>query len=61
METRTRADDVFDRKSIERCRALLADEVNDLSDNEVDAIGRHAEALARVIVEMFLAQRAGVE
>ena len=36
METRTLADDVFDRKPIERCRALLADEANDLSDNEVD-------------------------
>jgi hypothetical protein len=33
----------------------------DLSDNEVDSIGRHAEALARVIVEMFFAQRAGAE
>ena len=61
MENRNLADDVFDRTSTERCRGLLADEADDLSDNEVDSIGRHAEALARVIVEMFLAQRAGAE
>lgn len=61
MENRTLADDAFDRTSIERCRGLLADEADDLSDNEVDSIARQAEALARVIVEMFLAQRAGAE
>jgi hypothetical protein len=61
MENRNLADDVFDRTAIERCRSLLADEADDLSDNDVDSIGRHAEALARVIVEMFLAQRAGAE
>ncbi len=59
MENRTLADE--DRTSIERCRRLLVDEADDLTDNEVDAIGRHAEALARVIVEVFLAQRAGAE
>ena len=61
MENRNLADDAFDRRSVERCRRLLADEADDLSDIEVDAIGRHAEALAHVIVEMFLAQRAGAE
>jgi len=59
MENRTLADE--DRMSIDRYRRLLVDEADDLTDNEVDAIGRHAEALARVIVEMFLAQRAGAE
>ena len=59
MENRNLADE--DRTSIERFRRLLADEPDDLSDNEVDAIGRHAEALARVIVEVLLAQRAGAE
>lgn len=59
MENRTLADE--DRMSIERCRRLLEDEADDLTDNEVDAIGRHAEAVARVIVEVFLAQRAGAE
>ena len=59
MENRNLADE--DRTSIERFRRLLADEADDLSNNEVDAIGRHAEALARVIVEVLLAQRAGAE
>jgi hypothetical protein len=61
MENRNPADDVLDRTSIERCRRLLAKEADDLADIEVDAIGRHAEALAHVIVEMFLTQRAGAE
>ena len=61
MEDRTLADDAFDRTSIERCRGLLADEADGLSDDDVDSIGRHAEALAHVIVEMFLTQRAGAE
>ena len=61
MENKTLADDAFDRASIERCRRLLANEADELSDIEVDAIGRHAEALAHVIVEMFLTQRAGAE
>ena len=61
MENRNLADDAVDRTSIERCRGLLADEADNMSDTEIDATGRHAEALARVIVEMFLAQRAGAE
>jgi hypothetical protein len=61
MENRNLADDAVDRASIERCRRLLGDEADNLSDNEVDSIGRHAEALARVIVEMILAQGAGAE
>lgn len=61
MENGSFADDAFDRTSIERYRGLLADEADDLSDQDVDSIGRHAETLAHVIVEMFLAQRAGAE
>jgi len=61
MENRSLADDALDRTTIERCRGLLADEADDLSDREVDAIGRHAEAVAHVIVEMFLTQRAEAE
>jgi hypothetical protein len=61
MENRNPAEDALDRTSIERYRGLLADEADDLSDNKVESIGRHAEALARVIVEMFLGQHAGAE
>ena len=40
--------------SIERCRELLGEEADGLSDLEVDQIRRHAEVMAHVIVEMFL-------
>ena len=39
--------------SIARCRELLGDEADGLSDHEVDLI-RHADAMAHIIVEMFL-------
>ena len=49
------AEDVAsDAISIARCRELLGDEAEDLSDAEVDLIRRHAAAMAHVIVEMFL-------
>ena len=38
-----------------RCRELLGDEALDLSDEDVDAIRRHADAMAHVLVEIFLA------
>jgi hypothetical protein len=47
--------------TIARCRELLGDEADGLSDDDVDHIRRHAEAMARVIVEMFLEQRAAQE
>ena len=40
--------------SIERCRHLLREEADGLSDLEVDQIRRHAEVMAHVIVEIFL-------
>jgi hypothetical protein len=40
--------------SIERCRDLLGQEADGLSDLEVDQIRRHAEVMAYVIVEIFL-------
>jgi hypothetical protein len=40
--------------SIARCRELLGDEADGLSDHEVDLIRQHADAMAHVIVEMFL-------
>ena len=40
--------------SIERCRALLGDEANGLSDEEVDLVRLRADALAHVIVQIFL-------
>ena len=44
-----------------RCRELLGDEADGLSDEEIDRVWRHADAVAHVIVEMFLNQRADQE
>ena len=58
----TRAEDtVPDPTVIGCCRELLGEEADGLSDDDVDRIRRHAEAMARVIVEMFLEQRAAQE
>ena len=54
MEHAHDADVGSDAISIARCRELLADEANGLSDHEVDLIRRHADAMAHIIVEMFL-------
>jgi hypothetical protein len=50
-----------DAITIERCRKLLGDEADGLSDHEIDHIRRHADAIAHVIVEMFLERRAAQE
>ena len=52
--------DVVDQASIARCRELLGDEAVGLSDEEVDRIRRHADAMARVLIELFLEKRATV-
>jgi len=58
----TRADDMMpDPTVIGRCRELLGEEADGLSDDDVDRVRRHAEAMARVIVEMFLDQSAAPE
>jgi hypothetical protein len=44
--------------SIARCREILGDEAADLSDAEVDQIRRRADAMAHVIIDVFLEQRA---
>lgn len=41
---------------LERARELLSDEAVGLSDDQVIAITRHADAMARVVVETYLAQ-----
>ena len=42
--------------ALTHCRALLGEEAVGLSDTEVDAIRRHANSLARVIVDLFVKQ-----
>lgn len=45
---------------IARCRELLGDEAVGLSDEDVDQIRQHADAMAHVLIDIFLARRATV-
>ena len=54
-------DAVSDPMSIARCREVLRREADGLTDTEVDQIRRHADAMAHVIVEVFLAQHRSQE
>jgi hypothetical protein len=53
-------DDIIDREaeseetSLARCRELLGDEATELSDVQLDSIRQHAQAMANVLVELFL-------
>lgn len=53
-------DDIIDREaeseetSLARCRELLGDEAADVSDDQLDAIRQHSQAMANVLVELFL-------
>lgn len=49
-------DPSLDGAAISRCRELLGDEANALSDKDVDQVRRHADAVARLIVEVFQKQ-----
>jgi hypothetical protein len=53
--------EIHEPMSIVRCREILGHEADGLSDFEVDQIRRHADAMANVIVEIFLEQRAPQE
>lgn len=50
----TSVDVALDSISIMRCRELLGDEAEALSDQEVDLMLRHADAMAHILVEFFL-------
>lgn len=53
-------DDIIDceveseETSLARCRELLGDEAAEMPDEQLDAIRQHAEAMAIVLVELFL-------
>jgi hypothetical protein len=40
--------------SIARCRELLGDEADTLTDQDIELIRRHAETMAQVVVELFV-------
>ena len=43
-----------ERNSLAQCREFLDDEAAELSDEQVDAIRQHAQAMAHVLIEIFL-------
>ena len=50
-----------DRVTIARCREILRDEADELSDADVELIGKQAELIAHAMVEMFLEQQVAHE
>ena len=52
MDVPERADITPEPIAIARCRELLGDEANALSDDEVRDIARHAEAMAHVLIAL---------
>ena len=57
MDFVDRGDDPSEPISIPRCRELLGDEADTLTDQDVELIRRHAETMAQVVLEMFVESR----
>lgn len=57
MDVPERAEITTEPISIARCRELLGDEADGMTDDEVRDVARHAEAMARVLIA--LAQQDG--
>ena len=56
MDDLVERDDSRDLLPIQRCRELLGDEAVGLTENELDAIRRHAHAMAHTLIDVFLHQ-----
>jgi hypothetical protein len=54
MEHPNSVDVTPDLISIVRCRELMGDEAEELPDQDVDLIRRHADAMAHALIEIFL-------
>ena len=54
MDVIDRADQEPEPISVARCRELLGDDADTMSDDEVLAVARHAESLAHVVIELAL-------
>ena len=50
MDVSERVDAAPEPISIQRCRQLLGDEADALSDDDVREIVRHADAMARILI-----------
>ena len=54
MDVLDRAEQEPESISVARCRELLGDDADTISDEEVLAVARHAESLANVVIELAL-------
>jgi hypothetical protein len=54
MDGLDRAEQEPESISVARCRELLGDDADTMSDEEVLAVARHAELLAHVVIELAL-------
>jgi hypothetical protein len=54
MEFVERADDMPEPISIARCRELLGDQAESMTEQEIARIRRHAETMAYMVVEVYL-------
>ena len=57
MDDLVEHDLVPERISSARCRQLLGDEARELSDEDIDALRRHATTMAQTLIEVFLRQQ----
>ena len=57
MDFVDREDDPPEPMSIARCRELLGDEADTLTDQDIELIRRYAQTMAQVVVEMFVESR----
>jgi hypothetical protein len=53
MEFVERAEDIPEPISIARCRELLGEDAQSMTDQEVARIRRHAETMAWIVVETY--------
>ena len=56
MEYVEHADPTPEPISIARCRELLSEDAESMTDQDIDDIRRHAETMACVVVEMYQQQ-----
>ena len=57
MEFVERADDKPEPISIARCRELLCEEAESMTDQNIENIRRHAETMACIVVELYQESR----
>ena len=57
MDVSDRAEQEPELISVGRCRELLGEDAESMTDQDIEDIRRHAEAMACIVVEMYLKER----